>query len=264
MRIISEHRDYYDCIQAQGQDLTCVWVRKLEEVEYRDGRKWPFPKYGGSRYYFRQPEIYITEYIVGFCGKIYPALQLSKAGVSWTDEKPTFCHTLEECDAFVESHFKAKQVASYMEPKKHSWRDKNRIDATHKGLAEFFEKCRLEQENFLPLFVDNGCPVFVACYGSSRHEGATIVYHGRRVDPERSDDNAKVVKRTSYCGNVCLKDLDFFRIVPTEQAFQEIWQYIGGVLGLNNPHVPVPDDETMRDIKGFNDWSFKKEPTKKK
>jgi hypothetical protein len=61
-----------------------------------------------------------------------------------------------------------------------------------------------------------------------------------------------------------LKDLDFFRIVPTEQAFQEIWQYIGGVLGLNNPHVPVPDDVTMRDIKGFNDWSFKKEPSGKK
>lgn len=268
MRIISEHRDYYDCVQAQGQDLTCVWVRTLEEVEYKDGRTWPFPEYkGGYRWtyrYSRSGQLSVHEYIVGFCGKIYPVLQLNKSGVSHFDQKPVFCHTLEDVDEFVEKNFSAKQVDSYKKPKKYQWRDKNSIAATHKGMAKFFEECRLAQDSHQDIFINNGCPVFIADYKHNWKNNDEIVYHGRREDPERPDDEPKVVKRTSYCGNVCLKDLEFYRVVPVNQAFQEIWQYIGGVLGFNNPHVPVPDDVTMRDIKGFNDRSFKKEPTKRK
>lgn len=38
----------------------------------------------------------------------------------------------------------------------------------------------------------------------------------------------------------------------TSLAFQGIHQFISGVMGMANPEVPVPDDVTMRDIKGFD------------
>jgi hypothetical protein len=54
------------------------------------------------------------------------------------------------------------------------------------------------------------------------------------------------------------------RIFSSITAFQEIHMYLGGVLGFGTPHVPVPDNRTMRDIKGFDNWSFKKRPSEKK
>lgn len=266
MRIISEHRDYYDCIMAQGVDLTCVWVRSLEEVEYKDGREWPFPKYRGTSYYIyrRSHEAVVYEYIIGFCGKIYPVLEIKKQ----LSDGSVFCHNVEEIDNFVEANFKAKEFDSYMKPnEKGSWRARNRnsIGITHKGLVEFFEECRLAQSSHEHIFVDNGCPVFLAEYNWKRRSTYdSIVYHGRREDSERPDDDAKIVKRNKWCGNVVLKDLEFFRIFDPPQAYQEVWQYLGGILGLNNPHVPEMDDLTKRDGHGFDNWSFKKEPSKKR
>jgi hypothetical protein len=264
MRIISEHKDYYDCMMAQGMDLTCVWVRRLEEVEYKGNLSWPFPVYKGATYYRRNYDIYIYEHVIGFCGKIYPVLEVSVPGISWIDEKPTFCHNLAEVDAFVESHYDKKQIDSYRNPKKYSWRDKNNIGATHNVLAKFFEDFKLAENNYEKIFIDNGCPVFVAQYRPRWNKESSIVYHGRREDSERPDDDPTVVKRTNNCGNVVLKDFEFFRIFDPPQAFQEVWQYISGILGLNNPHVPEMDDKTKRDGHGFNDWSFKKEPSKKR
>jgi hypothetical protein len=45
-------------------------------------------------------------------------------------------------------------------------------------------------------------------------------------------------------------------------SIQEISQYISGVLGVNAPETVSISDESMRDKKGFDSWSFKKRPTK--
>lgn len=60
--------------------------------------------------------------------------------------------------------------------------------------------------------------------------------------------------------NPILKEYQFYRVVDPYTAFQEVSMYVGGV--LRSPTKPIPDipDTVMRDIKGFDKWSFKKEP----
>jgi hypothetical protein len=40
MRILSDFHDYYDAVQATGQDQTLIYSRKREEVELAE---YPFP-----------------------------------------------------------------------------------------------------------------------------------------------------------------------------------------------------------------------------
>jgi hypothetical protein len=60
-----------------------------------------------------------------------------------------------------------------------------------------------------------------------------------------------------------LKDFEFYRKIDTYTAFQELAMFWGG---LAQPNRPIPDvtDKDMVTAKGFNKWSFRKEPTKKK
>ena len=268
MRIIAKERDYYDCIQAQGQDLTCVWVRKLEKVLYdKKVKRWPFKKFKAANLRYNG-SIYAIQYVIGFCGKIYHVIGV---GESYYGDK-TFCYSLEDFDNFVRDNYDDKKVKIYYSKDRTYHRPKGDvIGISHKDVREFFTKAEEEKNSFEDIFIENGCPVFVAeLLDSYRDRELKIIYHGRKEDPERPDDNAKEIDRNSgnstwYDNNFyMLKDFEFYRIFPTQQAFQEIWQYISGVLGANNPDVPVPDDETMRDIKGFDNWSFKKMPTKKK
>jgi hypothetical protein len=74
MRIISDFHDYYDAVQATGQDQTLVYYRKPEEVEIRE---YPLPVL--SHYLWADEASYpkVRQPIVGFCGKIYPVLALT-------------------------------------------------------------------------------------------------------------------------------------------------------------------------------------------
>ncbi len=63
--------------------------------------------------------------------------------------------------------------------------------------------------------------------------------------------------------NPNLSTLQIQKVLPPYEAFVSIQDYISGVLGVNeNPIVQVSDKD-MRDAKGFDDWSFKKLPSKR-
>ena len=57
-----------------------------------------------------------------------------------------------------------------------------------------------------------------------------------------------------------LKPHNFVRVFDPYAAFQEISMYLGGVLGTNNPPIPHVSDEDLSAAKGFDKWSFRKEP----
>jgi hypothetical protein len=61
-----------------------------------------------------------------------------------------------------------------------------------------------------------------------------------------------------------LKDVEFFRVFDPHTTYQEIFMYISGVLGGNMKEIPEMSDDDMRDSKGFDKWSFRKEPSSKK
>ena len=63
-----------------------------------------------------------------------------------------------------------------------------------------------------------------------------------------------------------LQQMQFYRVKPAFEAYQEIEQWISGTLGEASVKPPQIVDEKIRIAKrGFDPvWSFRKEPTKKK
>jgi len=67
----------------------------------------------------------------------------------------------------------------------------------------------------------------------------------------------------TICYNSRLKELDFAKIFNPIKAYQEITMFMNN---LAVPIKPIPkiSDVTMAEAKGFNKYSFRKDPTKKK
>lgn len=65
---------------------------------------------------------------------------------------------------------------------------------------------------------------------------------------------------TKITYNPCLKDIKFYQVVEMQQAYQRLAQYLGSQA---QPEKPIPhiDDKTMAQAKGFDKWSFRKEPS---
>jgi hypothetical protein len=253
MRIISKTKDYYDCVQAHGQDQGFVYVRTPETSEFAFNEHfpnpngvWPFP--GIHNRYAHNRKFYLQEHIIGFCGKIYPVLHIRK---DVTDD-PTVCHNLEEVVKFIDgAGFKKKALEEFHGTKKKrnywqtSWHD------TSKGsFKKFFEKCAEKQEQYEKIFRDSNSPIFVATYRDR------YVY-----DKTRKPDWSP----STIAFNAELKKHGFYRIFPTAVAYQEISMYLGGVLGQGNPVIPEISNDDMVESKGFNlKTSFRKEKKKSK
>ena len=235
MRIISKFRDYYDCVQAMGQDSDTIYIRDKKEVVLDE---FPFPTRN-----IRQPygSVYMSQFVIGFCGKIYPVVKLSNGYASYHDRRlpescTKFCYNLAEIDAYYDKYVKKKEVKEYQGTGS-KWSSYTK----RKEWKAYFEEYAKIQGQFEDIFRTNNTPIFVAHYGgrysNSEH---TIIYNGE------------------------LKSMEFYRIFDTYTAFQEIAMYVGGILGMPSKPIPEVSDKDMVTAKGFNKWSFRKLPRKKK
>jgi hypothetical protein len=235
MRIISDFHDYYDSVQATGQDQTLVYYRKAEEVETPE---YPFPVLGYCESPYEPCGPRVRQHIVGFCGKIYPVITLTQVAA----DKTVICYNLEEVDRFVEGNYRTKTVEEYRtgltrQERRWGWRSSK----LRRGVfEEHFSACAAKQESFAEIFVEKRCPVFVGAIDEQRHwrRSGTIVYNGS------------------------LKELEFFRLFDTYTAFQEIAMFLGG-LAVPLKEIPEVPDKIMVGVKGFDQWSFRKPPTKR-
>jgi hypothetical protein len=234
MRIISDFHDYYDVVQRDGQDPSVVWIRKRIKITpninpFPTSRKYSqyFLKYGGPHR--------IDQYIIGFCGKIYPLIKLSLLRVY--PEVTSFCYNIQEVDGFVDEHCKNSERDAYYRTRGIGkwWRRKSK--GSRNFYEAFFETCEKKQDDFENLFINNRSPVFV---GQQRYRHYEITF------------------------NDCLKPFEFYRVFDVYTAFQEISMYYGGVIGGVRECVPDVDDKTLAEAKGFDKWSFRKLPTKPK
>lgn len=67
-----------------------------------------------------------------------------------------------------------------------------------------------------------------------------------------------LMKKDKIIINPNLKELEFYRHVPSAEAFQEIYMYISGVIGKKEvDNVSISDYDKLRQH-GFDSWSFKK------
>lgn len=249
MRVISKWQDYYDVIMRQGMDQSCTWIRDCKMNG--DRIKLPYLHLN-----FVNAETYTFRYMIGFCGNLYPCIEI-KYGQDYS-RKSKYCYSSEDVRKFVEEIY-PKYYANYMKPpksKRYSIRRKLGLD--RKSIDLYFKE---SSEIKTDLFVKYACPVFIIIgymdtWNSASKYNGNIIFHGpRKLEGNITDADWR---------DALLDKRQFYRIFPTDQAYQEIYMYLSGVLGVGNPIVPVPSDKIKRDLHGFDKHSFKTRKDRKK
>ena len=231
MRVISESKDYYDCIQAMGQDRSIVYVRKEKEVYV--SKNWPFPPYGIDS---SLNKVGIQQFIIGFCGKIYPMIKLTcDPPVPNEKQIVAFCFTVDDVSAFMKAHLSNKYYKIYMGNSEipRRWRWQWQWGRTQEQVSKFIEQCKSQQNDFFEMFIEEHCPIFVVY--SRNWKDYTITY------------------------NALLKPYGFYRLFDPSQAFQEIAMFMGN-MAVPEKDMPVINDEMKIHSRGFDKWSFRTPP----
>ena len=240
MRIISDFHDYYDCIQGMGQDLDTVYFRKPKAEPYKkDKLKFPRLICHGSTFWNPSFDLHISEIMVGFCGRVYPMLKMT----TMSGKSDFYCYNTEEVDRFVQNNYRKKHINAYnTKTRTRSWKHGRNwpLYARRYNIAGFFKDGEKQQDAHKQIFIDHNCPIFVVKTNIYLASGEQVITY-----------NARLI------------NLQFYRIFNNYAAFQEIYSYISN---LAQPEKPIPkiSEKDMRDAKGFDDWSFKKLPTKHK
>jgi hypothetical protein len=238
MRIISDWKDYYDCLQRFDEDRQTLYIRDQRRVEIRS--KWPFPMRGtGYERRLDRSGFSTIEHIIGFCGKIYPLLELScwSAGSS-------LCRTMAEVDSYAEAHMKPIEFEQFNSNSYKGLYKTSFLDKTQRrpAFAEFFAACHQRQDDYRTMFEKERCPIFVASRAHKEYRG---------------DVEGEIVY------NAALKEYEFFRVFDPPRAYQEIVCFMNNLAVPFKP-IPVLDDETMAQVHGFDRFSFRQDPIKRK
>lgn len=190
-------------------------------------------KHENEREWFSSyPELRNTNYRVmpfylGFCGKFFAGLR-----VRW-GFSDGFDQTFYDAESFVKYIYNIrdkslrKEEVAYFERTWYNWFVGKRMSGLEQA-NDFFGPIPDNNDKFFEL----GCPIFMTT-------------------------------RKRIITNPQLSEFGFYRVFQAPQAFQEIDMYLSGVLGSAHPPMVEISDESMRDKKGFDEWSFKTRPTKR-
>lgn len=245
MYIISKHKDYYDgVVGSVGMDKTLVYERQVKDrtnalKEFKHSRSggWrsndenPFLNVGYADIDREKTKKYkdIHFFIVGFCGKLYLGWKLYYK-VKERDETGTIVDVTKTDIVYGYENVKDLLIES-------CWRGnlKDDIDyVMNYDPIEMFRKLKT--------------PVFV---------------HDTDAEVKR-DKSYIITSRTKLITNPVLKNYEFYKVVDAFTAFQEISMFIGGVLGIGEKEIIEVEDKYKIGQHGFDKWSFRKEPSKKR
>ena len=239
MKIISKFRDYYDSAMAFGHDDHIYFKRVKEEhvdVKMED-------------YSFVIREIYKSlisnesfgDYtydtaLIFFCGKTYHTIIFSEYNQTTYKTNKTYIYSYDDFVKYVDSKKDKKMTKWFYEESVYG-----RLRSRRKTHAEYFEKYFEKSSKYNnqddSIFVEMNSPYFM------------FANHDRRID---------------FTNHPNLKDIHFQKIFEPYTCYQEIEMYLGNVLCNTEDNTVQICDKDMRNQKGFDDWSFKKMPTKKR
>lgn len=165
--------------------------------------------------------------LIGFCGKIYGVVQINHYTYTYKPYRSKFSHsTLHiNSDEINTKVFTNKgKLIGYKNSKRDIW--------TQRLYDEYFT---VTESN--DLFIENNCPIF-------------IIDNGYAVCcPIMPNNHTK--------DNYILKDFRFNEIVPAEQAYNDLINYME-FLGREHKQVPEISNADMIQSHGFNSNSFRK------
>lgn len=220
MRIISGFRDYYDCIQAYGQDDDLLYVRRKSVVTYDGpGHRYQYPLPRFDSWHSGLPRA--SAITIGFCGKIHHGLVFSESGA--------ICYSPDDVAASVIRTLPKRLQTLYVT--KPGRKPSRWSKSPSEVVAKFFGQ-ENKQSHYARFF--EKAPIFVG----------------------REDAG---ISRSSVTYNDCLRPLDFMRALNPYSAFQELFMWLSNQAKPFKP-IPAVSDADMIIAKGFDKHSFRKQP----
>lgn len=227
MFIVSKFHDFYDVGSSYGIDKTCVYKRKVDTVTIKGGNNfhWRDESNGADLIYdesrprtVNQREYNFRTLAIGFCGVIYPCIQINMTHCHIT--VPYLFYNADDYMNFVTTHNlrKAKRRYSFY----------SQVEYTAEYAKRFFDG---SFNVFNELFFDHKSPIFVAEY--SRGGKFKITFNDK------------------------LKKFKFYQVKDSFTAFQEVYMYLSGVIGNTEVDMVQISDKDQLYKKGFDDKSFK-------
>ena len=235
MRIISKFKDYYDNISAQYLDKDIVYMRKTRWHQFTRNEKRPL----GHLYLFNyeltmaSEKFDVLQEIIGFCGELYPVISFKTKDVRET-MKACFYNFEQVAEFYLEN--KLDDDPRNLKYDYRRWTrnsSKSRLNEYH----NFFARQEINQ-GVIDLFEKFQTPVFIL-----RHK-------------DKSDLEIEM--------NPMLRNYNFQKIKDPFSAHQELYQFISAKLHQpERPMVQISDKDKIYKH-GFDKFSFRKLPTKKK
>ena len=246
MRIRSNFKDYYDCIQRLGQDQELIFNRFSSIVELE---RTACPYIGNGPGY-HDGDMYCDSIAIGFCGKVYIAVRMKK---SYYDNG-IWCHSANAVDAFIANNYNKKEQNYYFGRKPlRNRRQQLWHGHTQRSIKNFFKDNPPKQTD--KKFIEHSCAIYC-------ETGWTPAYIGGPVGEPRTPGRRAHLSYLTI--NPQLKRFNFAKVLDPYTAYQELQMYVANMAMPNKP-IPEISDKDMLEIKGFDPkWSFRKEPTKKK
>ena len=241
MYIISKFKDYYDGAVGMGIDKTIVYERHIRQEQIPDELNKLFDRYGNYSLY-RQiarniPQgNYNTRLVhIGFCGKIYIGLVITK-------EIPDGILTKRIHKILWDYTKIRKLLKKDVKRRKYSWFRNQQSD------LKLFNNyvIKINSYDATEWFRKFNSPIFVA--GDPPIEDT---YSWKQKFGMNNEDGGLYI-------NPILKDYQFAKVFDPYTAFQEIQMYVSGVLGVNKDGTEFPATEKEKVAQhGMNKWSFR-------
>jgi hypothetical protein len=228
-------KDYYDgVVQSVGMDKTIVYEREI--IEITDNKK--MPEQFKHRHWTERRENRFSSVCRADVDK-----KKTKKYVDVRGFVVGFCGKL-----YLGWKFKFNRIA---------WDEniKSKVELTQTDIIYGYENAKqylkadywgsnladeikyIESYDPIDLFRKNKTPIFV-------------------YDTEKRDD--------VFIVNANLKDYEFYRVIDAFTAFTELQMFISGVLGTGEKEIIEVEDRYKIGQHGFDKWSFRKEPSKKR
>ena len=239
MYIISKKTDYYDSVGNQyGIDKSIVYKRT--ETEMPKGLPGSPGKISGNRIdridlHFpngTKHEVIHEWYAIGFCGKLYVHLQRTVKGVvpavtPYTSATDKVYHLYG--DEIISVLEEADRNAPPQKKYRYSWRQPPNYRAVINRIRE------IEALDYSSVFFASKIPCFIIKIEGGKGNFYPVI-------------------------NPILADYSFYKVKDAFTAFQEIQQYISGVLGTDGNEPIVTDDKYKILAQGFDlKTSFRKD-----
>lgn len=234
MKIIDDKKDYYDSVAySMGEvDDHVLYLRNREEIKIRRENRFGFTiNKSADEIEFPINSLSDSLFIIGFAGKTY-------IGAKWLVKHPTPLYPDQKVLHITYDRSEIEQRICGNKERYVMMFQRNEAE-----LNDLYNKYQEVAND--DLFHQLQCPIFVV--------GTYLI--GTGTEWNHLNGVFRVMK------NPILKDYEFYKVKDAFSAYQEVEQYIGGVLGNSEITSPPLSEKQAIQSKGFDPkYGFRTRP----